>query len=147
MIKTFKGNILDIETGIIVHGCNCHGVMGAGIALQIMNRFPKAFEVYRKGNLQLGYITHAEVAPQKWIINANTQKSTGMGKQVSYDAIEEAFARVVTFQKNFKDITEVDLPICFPMIGAGLGGGNWEIISTIIDQTVPDNIEKRLYTL
>ena len=32
------------------------------------------------------------------------------------------------------------------MIGAGLGGGNWRIIETIIDETLPDvKFQKLLY--
>ncbi len=144
MIKIVTGNVLDIERGIIVHGCNSHGVMGAGIALQIRERFPRAFEAYRKSNLQLGYISVAEVAKDKLIVNAITQKSTGIGKQVSYDAIEDCFIRIREFMSNHELL---GLPLCFPMIGAGLGGGNWNVIEKIIDETVPDTIEKRLYMI
>jgi O-acetyl-ADP-ribose deacetylase (regulator of RNase III) len=43
MIETRKGSLLD-ATGIIVHGCNCQGVMGSGVALAIK----KALHVARK---------------------------------------------------------------------------------------------------
>jgi len=33
------------------------------------------------------------------------------------------------------------------MIGAGLGGGNWNIIKKIIDETVSDDFKKILYKL
>jgi hypothetical protein len=39
------------------------------------------------------------------------------------------------------------LALCFPMIGAGLGGGNWKIIEAIINETVPKDIETRCYQL
>jgi O-acetyl-ADP-ribose deacetylase (regulator of RNase III) len=148
MIKTIKGNVLDIERGIIVHGCNSHGVMGAGIALQIKERFPEAFHAYQKSNLKLGYISVVEVAKDKMIVNAITQKSTGIGKQVSYDAIEDCFIRIRELMNNHELFgLSLGLPLCFPMLGAGLGGGNWNIIEKIIDEIIPDSIEKHLYVL
>jgi O-acetyl-ADP-ribose deacetylase (regulator of RNase III) len=43
-------------------------------------------------------------------------------------------------------VDELTAPnIIFPKIGAGLGGGDWEIISTIIDVTIPDEFQKTLY--
>ena len=55
-IKTISGNLLDFPThceadpdkyvGInnIAHSCNCQNVMGGGIAKQIKDRYPQAFE-------------------------------------------------------------------------------------------------------
>jgi len=35
MIKVNKGNLLDVTSGIIVHGCNAKSVMGSGVALAV----------------------------------------------------------------------------------------------------------------
>ena len=149
MIEIFTGNVLDEPTGIIVHGCNCQGVMGAGIALQVKERFPEAYKVYRDmhegSGLVLGEVTVAEIDQTKFIVNANTQNSTGNGRQVSYDAIATCFETVVLLADYIRDTRGENLAVMFPMIGAGLGGGNWEIISTIIDKTVPDRITKVLF--
>lgn len=40
MIEYRKGNLLDITSGVIVHGCNMRGVMGSGVALAIRNKYP-----------------------------------------------------------------------------------------------------------
>lgn len=45
MINTVKLNLLDISHGIIAHGCNAQGVMGAGVAKQIKIKYPTAFEI------------------------------------------------------------------------------------------------------
>ena len=46
-MKTVRGDLLklalDGHFDVIVHGCNCQCVMGAGIALSIKNAFPEAF--------------------------------------------------------------------------------------------------------
>lgn len=146
-MKTEKGDVLNIEKGIIVHGCNSLGIFGAGIAAQIKSRFPEVFNVYAKHHRTMGSITFLEVSDGKFIVNGITQKSTGKGKQISYDAIEEVFIRAVTLQRTIFNDTGESLPICFPMIGAGLGGGNWAVIQTIIDQTIPRDIDSYLYVL
>jgi O-acetyl-ADP-ribose deacetylase (regulator of RNase III) len=149
MIYTKYGDVLNVDTGIIVHGCNCYGVMGSGIARSIKERFPTAYQVYREkfesSGLKLGEITYVEVSDRKWIVNANTQQGTGSGRQVSYDAIVSCFEKVFLLASLIK-VDELTAPnIIFPKIGAGLGGGDWEIISTIIDVTIPDEFQKTLY--
>ena len=48
MLLHAKGNLIDMaEAGkfhIIVHGCNCFNTMGSGIAKEIRNRYPRAYE-------------------------------------------------------------------------------------------------------
>ncbi len=38
-MKIINGNLLEVKKGIIAHQCNCKGVMGAGIALQIKKKW------------------------------------------------------------------------------------------------------------
>jgi O-acetyl-ADP-ribose deacetylase (regulator of RNase III) len=60
-VQITKGNLLDFPThclsfasneyiGInaIAHSCNCQNVMGAGIAKQIKDRYPQAYEADTK---------------------------------------------------------------------------------------------------
>jgi O-acetyl-ADP-ribose deacetylase (regulator of RNase III) len=153
MIEYCVGNVLKIESGIIVHGCNNVGVMGAGIAREIKQTYPEVYAVYKKESsdygLVLGTISACAVVEndlindKKIIVNAITQSLGGTGRQVSYDAIEHCFINVVKLQKSMKN----NLPIVFPKIGAGLGGGNWDIIEKIIDVTIPDTIKKICYVL
>lgn len=152
MIEVRIGNALEIPQGIIVHGCNSHGVMGAGIALEVKRCFPLVFQVYReeyeKNGLKLGELTFAEVAPFKIIVNAITQGDYGHGtRQVDYEAVVTCFENVLEIAQMIEDETGKKLDIVFPMIGAGLGGGNWNIIEKIIDETIPDHFNKILFKL
>lgn len=47
MIKYIKGDILDVTEGIIVQQVNCFGVMGAGLAKQIRDKWPKVYDNYQ----------------------------------------------------------------------------------------------------
>lgn len=153
MIKTVKGNVLDIERGIIVHSCNAQGVMGSGIALEIKNRFPEAFKKYRLHKelygLKLGSISVHHVNDSKIIINGIGQQYYGRDgtRFTNYEAIAEIFECVNNLANTHLANTDEALPICFPLIGCGLGGARWEIISAIIDTTIDDKFEKVLYTL
>lgn len=132
-MKTIKGNLITMakegKFDVIVHGCNCYHVMGGGIARQIKDNFPEAYEAdlaSPKGDIKkLGTYTKTELG-NLTIVNAYTQYSYGYGtRQVDYDAVRKVFKRI---RLKFSD-----KKIAYPMIGAGLGGGNWNTISEIID--------------
>ena len=46
MINIVKGNILNATEDIICQQVNCKGVMGAGLAKQIKEKYPEVFESY-----------------------------------------------------------------------------------------------------
>lgn len=132
MIQYRKGNLLDVKTGIIAHGCNCQGVMGSGVALAVKNKYPVAFEKYLdtvydqidRSDL-LGSYHIVPVGPGLWVANMFTQEIYGGDgqKYVSYDAIDACF---VNIQTNGHVLN-------IPKIGAGLGGGSWNVIESIIE--------------
>jgi O-acetyl-ADP-ribose deacetylase (regulator of RNase III) len=148
-IQTRHGDMLLLKRGILVHGCNAKGAMGAGIALVIKQRFPAAFRVYReeheRAGLRLGTITHAEVEPELLIVNAVTQDDWRRpGKDVvlaDYDAIETAFGHVRSLALSRR------LPVHFPLIGCGLAGGRWEEVAPRIERALGPDVEKYLWLL
>lgn len=142
-IETKVGNLLHVKSGHIVHGCNRQGVMGSGVALAVKQTYPAAYTHYRnefenKG-LVLGKAYPVTVSPELKIWNAITQDAFGMGvRQVSYDAVatcfEEINAYIAEGREGMDDLQPQEVHI--PMIGAARGGGNWNIIKTIIEETM-----------
>lgn len=130
---------------VLIHGCNSRGVMGKGIALQIKNTFPEAFAVYKNdvdaGYAKLGtcsvYLVEHPTRPLV-IINAITQsdynRAGDINRQVDYAAVRETFTRLPRILEHFDGILP-EYKIGIPMIGAGLGGGDWNFISRIIEQS------------
>jgi O-acetyl-ADP-ribose deacetylase (regulator of RNase III) len=153
VIQVCVGDILNIESGIIVHGCNNCGVMRSGLAKQVRYKYPEAYDEYLRMfqgdglKIDLGEISHIQITKYKIIVNAITQDGFGYDgkKYVSYDAIELSFSHVVELASKIEDEYGKKLDIVFPKIGCGLGGGNWNIVEKIIDETVPDRFCKRLY--
>ena len=137
-MKTTQGDLISLardgEFDLIVHGCNCFGTMGAGIAKGIKAAFPQAFEADRataKGNkAKLGTCSFAEIVANGRtviVINAYTQFDwRGSGLNVDYEAVRSCM-RWITERFPGRRIG-------LPKIGAGLAGGDWTIIAAIIDE-------------
>lgn len=129
-----KGDALKGPEEFLAHGCNAKGVMGSGIALAIKTKYPKAYDyykcVYDAEGLTLG-VVYEYTYPEKMILNCITQPTYGKtGVHVSYDAIRTCMTRI-----NYIVQDEDQIPhVAMPLIGAGLGGGDWQIISKIIEE-------------
>jgi O-acetyl-ADP-ribose deacetylase (regulator of RNase III) len=151
MIYTHKADLLNCREGFIVHGCNAQGVMGSGVARGVKGRYPQAYQVYKNSfdaslrRPELGDITVLILNPRLFIVNAITQDSFGAGLQVSYDAIELAFCKVLDFADMIDPLCEI--PVCFPLIGAGRGGGDWKIIAQRIESIHWRNRSLNLYVV
>ena len=133
IIKLTKDGTFDV----VVHGCNCFCNMGKGLAKNIKEAFPDAYIAdckTRPGDSQkLGNFTCAHVSTKKrnvLVVNAYTQYRFGNKKRLytDYEAMRRVFARISEVFKGKY--------IAYPKIGAGLGGGDWDIISTIIENTL-----------
>lgn len=137
-MKTIQGDLLKLATQgvfeVIVHGCNCHHQMGAGIAKSIRAAFPAAYDAdlkTEKGSRdKLGTYSSARIDLHDHaltVVNAYTQFHwRGPGVKADYDAIRAVFSRI---SQDFDGQR-----IGYPMLGAGLAGGDWQTIAAIIDE-------------
>lgn len=154
-IEYIKGDLFATDIKTIVHGCNAQGVMGSGVAKIIHEKYPKAYNRYRseyerRGNLVLGDIIAVPVGDRindfdnyRVIINAITQNFYGRdgSRFVSYDAVAECMAKIDRMYSVY-GISEVAMP----KIGAGLGGGDWNVIESIIESELK-NVKAVVYEL
>lgn len=129
-----KGNLLDVNEGIILHGCNAQGVMGSGVALAFKKKFPEAYYQYlsdhKDGLLTPGYISIYQESPTLILASGITQKYYGRDpsiRYVDYEAIREIFRKL---EHKYPGRT-----VHIPKLGAGYGNGDWDIIEEIIDST------------
>lgn len=146
-IEYVKGDLFDTEQTVIVHGCNAQGVMGSGVAKIIREKYPKAYERYKKEydlhqHLKLGSIIPVRCG-DKVVVNAITQDFYGKSSErfVSYDAVAECM-RQIDMMYDLYGFTEVAMP----QIGAGLGGGDWNVIAAIIESELK-SIKPYVYIL
>ena len=137
-MKEIKGNLIDLvyrnKFEIIVHGCNCFCTMGSGLAKEIKERIPVAFEADLKtikGDFnKLGNFTYAHECDDSgmgfMVINAYTQfYYDARLKPLDYEALTLVFRKInQAYRGKF---------IGVPLIGAGLAGGDWNRIKAIIE--------------
>jgi len=64
MIEFVTGNILAADVEASVNPANAHGVMGAGLALQFKNKYPRMFAEYKR-RCAAGEFGPGEVVPVK----------------------------------------------------------------------------------
>ena len=142
-METIRGNLLDYfrlqQFDTIIHGCNCFNTMGAGIAKQIKDQYPQAYEAdkkTRRGDIsKLGDYSYEILNQREYaqiIINAYTQYKWGGYKPVDYNAIEKVFTKLNEWD------TLAQTSIGIPFIGAGLAGGDWSRIKAIIESVTPN---------
>ncbi len=135
-MKKISGDLIQLakdgEFDVIIHGCDCYGDMGGGIAKSIRKHFPEAFQAdqatERGDESKLGHYSSAETTVRGHtvtIVNAYTQAHwKGKGVLVDYNAVSGVMARI---KKDF-----AGKRMGYPRIGAGSARGDWEIISYII---------------
>ena len=152
--KTIKGNLLDAfdrgDVDVIAHQCNCFCTMGSGIAPQIAKRYPAARAADNatvKGDSgKLGTFTRAMISRN---VNGETigggvvynlYGQFGYGGQrmrTNYYALKRALK---SMQNDLNALGKGDRIIGLPLIGCGLGGGDWEVVSEIINEVITNEV-------
>lgn len=139
MYQEIEGNLismaLDKKFDVIAHGCNCFNTQKSGIAKDMAKKFftdkyTLEHIKYRGDINTLGQIDYEGTAfhgYQFFVVNCYTQYSYGTNKTyLDYEALTLCM-RKLNFQFEGKHIG-------LPLIGAGLAGGDWDIIKRIIQK-------------
>lgn len=136
LVATLKSSIESPKYNrlfLMGQGCNCFVRQGAGIAGQL-RVFPQVFQAdvdYGEVGdvMKLGKFSTATIDDKSRVFNMYTQYSMGSKERhVEYSAIIESIRAVCDSIKNLDEI------LYLPLIGAGLAGGDWNIIRDIIDK-------------
>ncbi len=139
-MQVIKGNLLEIESGIIAHQVNCKGVMGAGLANSLRAKYPVCFTSYQRyckeGKFLLGMVQFCKVNPDLYICNLAGQDGYGVDKRhTDYQALE------VCLTKLYAKSLELNLIPYLPYkMGCGLAGGDWAIVSKLIEIHCPNAV-------
>ena len=149
-----KLDITSVEKGVVMHGCNCRGVMGSGVALAIRKKWPKAYNSYLyhcstvdNPEQLLGSINRVNITPydvhitpyELYVYNAFTQVDYGNDGQryADIDAIMMCYRMALM---NTSMLFGKGGTLYTPKIGCGLGGISYE-------KELKPRLEKELKTL
>lgn len=135
MINYIKQDLTKLERGIIAHGVNCQGVMGAGVAGAIKSKWPVVYDRYMevgKTGSNLGMIDIVTITPDElYVVNCYTQDF--YGRRGRY-AVPNAIIECLDLLLRFAECNREPLPVYMPKIGCGLGGLNWDAdVEPIVD--------------
>ena len=148
MIKLIQDDVLKIPNIYICHQVNCRGVMGAGLAKQIKEKWPWIYDIYKRtcdSNIPRNLLGTSEFIrgnDMVYIVNMYAQIDYGRDKcYTDYKAFKYCLMEIAKNVDKEKDI------IRFPYkIGCGLAGGDWNIIQKLIYEILGEyNVE--FYTL
>lgn len=150
--REINGDLLELASqgifDIVAHGCNCQKTMGAGIAAQIAHRFPQAYGVDKMDNrLPIERLGDMTISSFILMLNKNNPKpeETVETKEVR---ILNLYTQIVpgrAFRYSALRLCLVKVNMMFsgqsiglPLIGCGIGGGDWEIVKEIIVEELKD---------
>ena len=146
MVKYVKGDLLDSDCAYICHQVNCQGRMRSGIAKQIRERWPL---VYDKYEFRCGLSAPEELLGTIDVVNVDNHKIVNIFGQLEYgyDGKQytdyDAFRRALTV---FSYLPPKGASIGFPKnIGCGLGGGDWIVISAMIEEILGKDFDVYIY--
>lgn len=141
MITIKEGSLFSAAKGLICHQVNCKGNMGRGVAKQFRELYPRAYYRY----LSLCQSSSAATLLGICLFNREDDNhiSCSMFAQDDWRGHNVCNTDYQAFTQCCREIRQFiifsELPQNFPInmpygIGAGLGGGDWLIIYSILEE-------------
>lgn len=157
MLKYKVGDLVQAakkrEVDVIAHQCNCFCDMKTGIAPKIKHAFPEVYkaDLATKSGSRSKLGTFSKALAENGLICYNLYgqydfKGRSKGKvDTNYNALEKSFFNM---GKDILSSENKQVKVGLPKIGAGLGGGDWKVISGLIDKNlVQKGINVVIYVL
>ncbi len=145
MITYVVSDIFYSPAKVLVNTVNTVGTMGKGLAYQFRQFYPQMNDQYRilcdQQQFKVGQLWLYKT-PHKWILNFPTKADWRDPSRLEY--LEQGLEKFVATYAD-KGLTSVS----FPMLGAGLGGLDWEtVVRPVMERylhDLPINIYIHLY--
>lgn len=149
-MKVLHGDATDPQgpgQKLILHVCNDIGGWGAGFVLALSHRWSEPEQAYhdwhrgketperRDPPFELGQVQFVPVTKEITVANMLAQHHViGQGGKppIRYDALRRCLERIAEYA------LQGGMSLHFPKFGAGLAGGDWQIIETMIAEILTD---------
>lgn len=149
MITFRKGNLLNSNCKVICHQVNCMGIMGAGIAKQIKDKWPNVAEEYKDfcnymlittgtRHSLLGKCYLSKIDSERLVANIFSQYDYGrINGSTCYTDYEDLDIALTNLKRHLTSIYNKEylrqVTIGFPYnFGCGLAGGDWNTVLNIL---------------
>ena len=141
MIIIKRGNLLYCNEDIIGHQVNSNGIMGAGIAKQIKDKYLSDNEEYE----DVCNNSPSDLYGKTYLIETCEKIIANIFSQVNFNTDLKHLETALIDLKKFAQ--KMDLTIALPWgIGCGIANGNWSEVENVLIK-VFDNYDINLYYL
>jgi O-acetyl-ADP-ribose deacetylase (regulator of RNase III) len=143
MINYVKGNILESTDVAVVNPVNCVGIMGAGLAKQFRDKYPRMFDDYRKwcksGEAEIGNL-HIFRVSKYTIVNFPTKVHYADNSSLDYIFDGLQTLKIAISKHDIKSIS-------IPALGCGFGNLFKEDVFGMIEEELGslDRCEVNIY--
>lgn len=129
-----NGDVFSTTAKILAHGANIEGVMGAGVAKTLREKFPKNYNAYKffceNGLAVAGewYANNDDNPGELIVLNLFTQDKPG--RNARYEWVAQSLLNFADFysEQSFG----FGKTIALPEIGSGIGGLEWDKVEEIL---------------
>ncbi|BAV80825.1 putative phosphatase [Vibrio phage RYC] len=150
MLVYKKGNAVsakvDKDCQLLLHVANCQGKMASGIAKEIRERVPEAYNVYKEVEEERG-LTLGTVSSAKGVVNLHAQKYYGYDgeRYLDYEALAKSLERVkeVLDTSGIKSGAKIAVP---HLMGCDRAGGAWKIVEAMLEHYLGEH-QINIYSL
>jgi len=131
------------KPAVIAHVCNTTGKWGAGFVIPLGNKYPKAKQDFLGSPTRpLNDVSIIDCGNGIYVANMVAQEGTRAHqgqRPLRYGSLHVCLEEVQKFAEG------ISATIHMPRIGAGLAGGEWPVIKSIIANTM--KVDTYVYTL
>jgi O-acetyl-ADP-ribose deacetylase (regulator of RNase III) len=134
---------------LICHCVNDKKVMGAGVALALLKKWPQVRNEYikwsKKDNFQLGNIQTVKAENDIVVVNMIAQHNIVFNENgippVRYEALSKCLQKVARLAIKYNASVHLPYLLC-----CGLAGGDWKIVEPLlIKELCENNVEVVIY--
>lgn len=153
-IEFIKGDAVEAlkngDVDYLIHCCNAQGKMNSGIAKQIREEFPEAYDIY-KHSVDNGFtddVLMGSFTIEKGVVNLIGQKYYGYhGKRyVHYGHIANGLHRIGLKIQSYHNKRRPIIAIPYKF-ASDRAGGDWEIILELIEASLSLCFDVKIYHL
>lgn len=149
------GDVLQSDCTVVLHQANCFATMGAGIALQIKQQYPEAYQADLHHPIPVGSIDRLGKYSYGWdekndrvVFNLYGQHAYGRTRtHTSVPHLEESIHGVLELLNRNRETFPIKIGL--PMfIGCGLAGGDWREVLPMLERCAEQHdFDLHLYRL
>lgn len=140
MITYKTGDLMQADEIAIAHGCNTQGLMGAGVARLVRDKYPEAYDAYKWAcDNRLFHVGSAQAVwvDPMFVVGGGDRLVYNLGTQRLPGANATEWGVFLSFANMAEDAKARGIEaVAIPRIGCGIGGLTWWDVAPAIEEAL-----------